>query len=66
MKYFSIEELCKSSTADELGIKNTPDALDSSVERIEIRSHIRLLVLRKELKEVAHIHEGHIKLIRSL
>lgn len=27
MKYFTIEELCKSSTADELGIKNTPDAV---------------------------------------
>lgn len=27
MKYFTIEELCKSSIADELGIKNTPDAV---------------------------------------
>lgn len=27
MKYFTIEELCKSSTADDLGIKNTPDAV---------------------------------------
>lgn len=27
MKYFTIEELCKSDTADELGIKNTPDAV---------------------------------------
>ena len=27
MKYFTIEELCESSTADELGIKNTPDAV---------------------------------------
>lgn len=27
MKYFTIEELCKSDIADELGIKNTPDAV---------------------------------------
>lgn len=27
MKHFTIEELCESSTADELGIKNTPDAV---------------------------------------
>ena len=36
------------------------------MDAVIVRRNVSLLVLRKELHEVAHVHKSHVKLIRSL
>ena len=62
-------ELERSPVVDELDarIRSTVldhhtdlEALHRSGDRVIIRLHIRFLVLRKKLKEIAHVHKGHV------
>jgi hypothetical protein len=46
MKYFTIEELCQSETAEELKINNTPS--DLIIERLKILIDTLLDPLREE------------------
>ena len=56
-----------------LGIRNPVNHLHTDIEALHHRmdgiivgSHTFLLVLRKELHEITHVHKGHIKLIWGL
>lgn len=57
MRYFSIEELCRSATADKLGIDNTPT--DRAVENMTRLINVLLDTLREAYGKQITVNSGY-------
>lgn len=57
MKYFTIEELCKSSTAVRLGINNTPNS--KIVNNLTLLVELILDPLREKFNKPIYVNSGY-------